>query len=141
VRTRLRRLRIDARAFVWRAEIRHVPTDNDCHRCIRVRAWGDDKCGRALQADLLSATWPSPWVVCATDGAYPTSGDVRALICYALEHGWQPELRGGEFILSEREHSARFSLPGFLLTDRLCTEDSTDPTAQVIAAYEARQQD
>ncbi|MEU7905091.1 integrase [Actinoplanes sp. NPDC049118] len=141
MKTRLRRLRIGARTFVWRAEIRHVQAEHDCHRCIRVRAWGGDKRGRVLQADLLSTTWPSPWTACATDGAYPTAGDVRPLIGYALEHGWQPDLRGGEFILSEREHSARFSLPGFLLTDRLCTADSPDPTAQVIAAYEARPRD
>ncbi|MET8153489.1 integrase [Actinoplanes sp. NPDC049668] len=139
MRIRLRRLRIGARTFVWRAEIRHVQAENDCHRCIRVRAWGGDKRGRTLQADLLSVTWPSPWVACATDGAYPTSGDLRAVIGYALESGWQPDLRGGEFVLTEREHAARFSLTGFLLTDRLCTGDGVDPTARVIAVHEARQ--
>jgi hypothetical protein len=126
--------------MVWRAEIQHVHGSGDCHRCIRVRAWGAGKNSRALQADLLSLAWPAPWGACATDGAYPTSADVRAVIDYALDHGWQPEVRGGTFVLSEREHAARFSLPDFLLTDRLCTPESADPTVRVIRAHAARQQ-
>jgi hypothetical protein len=139
MRTRLRQIRVDARTFVWRAEIRHARGSDDCHRCIRVRGWGAGKTGQALQADLLSLAWPAPWGACATDGAYPAPADVRALISYALEHGWQPALRGGTFVLSEREHAARFSLPGFLLTDRLLTMEGTDPTVRVIRAYEAHQ--
>ena len=138
MRTRLRQLRIDARIFVWRAEIHHVQGSGDCHRCIRVRAWGAGKTSRALQADLLSLTWPAPWGACATDGAYPAPADVRAIISYAAKHGWRPELRGGTFVLSEREHAARFSLPGFLLTDRLRTSESADPTIRVIYGYQAR---
>ena len=42
-------------------------------------------------------------------------------------------------LLSEREHAARFSLPNFLLTDRLHTPESADPTARVIRVYEAHQ--
>jgi hypothetical protein len=67
---------------------------------------------------------------CATDGAYPTPSDVRAVISLALEHGWQPEMRGGTFVLSEHEHAAGFTLPDFLLTDRLRTPESADPRSE-----------
>src|SRR5688572_28628628 len=112
MRTRLRHVRVDARTFVWRAEIRHVQGSGDCHRCIRVRAWGAGKTGQALQADLLSLSWPAPWGACAGDGAYPSPSDVRAVIGYALDNGWRPEVAGGTFVLGEREHATRFSLPG-----------------------------
>ena len=98
------------------------------------------KTSQALQADLPSVTWPAPWGACATDNAYPTPADVRAVIGYALQHGWQPEHRGGTFVLSEREHATRFRLPDFLLTDRLRTPESPDPTTQVIRAHELRHQ-
>ncbi|RKN45504.1 integrase [Micromonospora endolithica] len=136
MRTRLRQMRIGARTFVWRAEIRHVQGSGDCHRCIRLRVWGAGKTSQALQADLLSVAWPAPWGACATDGAYPTPADVRTVISHALEHGWQPEWRGGTFVLSEHEHAAGFTLPDFLLTDRLRTPESADPTVRVIRAYE-----
>jgi hypothetical protein len=71
---------------------------------------------------------------------YPASADVRAVICYALTHGWQPERRGGTFVLSEHEHAAGFTLPDLLLTDRLRTPESVDPTVRVIRAYELRHQ-
>ncbi|MEV4283815.1 hypothetical protein [Actinoplanes xinjiangensis] len=74
---------------------------------------------------------------CATDGAYPTSADIRAIVTYALGHGWNPELSGPGFMLSERAHATRFALPGFLLTDRLRTPDSGDPTLRVINFHEA----
>ncbi len=131
-------MRVDARTFVWCAEIRHVPGSGDCHRCIRLRAWGAGKTGQALQADLLSVTWAMPWGACATDNAYPTTSDVRVVIGYALTHGWQPERRGGTFMLSEREHENGFALPDFLLTDRLVTPQSADPTERVVRAYEVR---
>ncbi|MBU2669183.1 integrase [Actinoplanes bogorensis] len=137
MRIRLRHLRIGARVFAWRAEISHVRGSGDCHRCIRVRIWGDGRTSRALQADLLSLAWPAPWGACATDGAYPTSDDVRAIIEYALGHSWRPDQRGGTFVLSERDHAARFRRPGFLLTDRLRTPDGEDPTLRVIAAHES----
>lgn len=139
MRTRLRRIRVNAWPFVWRAEIHHAQGSGDCHRCIRVRAWGAGKTSQALQADLLSLTWPAPWGACATDGAYPAAADARAIISLALEHGWQPQRQGGTFVLSEREHADRFSLPGFLLTDRLRTPESADPTLRVISAYEAHE--
>ena len=72
MRERLRRLHIDGREFVWKAAIRHVPGEGDCHRGIRLRVWGSGKNGRILQADLLSKSWPAPWGACATDDAYPT---------------------------------------------------------------------
>ena len=143
VGTRLRRMQIDGRAFAWRAEIRYVRGSADDHRCIRVRCWGAGKTSQALEADLLSPTWPAPCGTCsidgvwATDDAHPTPRDIRALIDYALDHGWQPELTGGTFPLSERTH-ARFCLPAFVLTDRLRTPESEDPSARVIRAYEAR---
>lgn len=136
---RLRTLRIGSRAFTWHATIHHVAGSGDCHRCLRVRVWGAGKNGRALQADLLSGTWPSRWGSCCTDTAFPASGAVKILIRYALGHGWDPELRGGTFLLSEADHDAEFTLPGYLLTDRLGSAAGGDPTARVIRAYELRQ--
>ena len=126
---------IDGRSFVWRAEIRCVPGSADCHRCVRVRVWGAGKNGRALQADLLSMAWPAPWGACATDGAYPTVSDLRAVVGYAIAHGWDPMLTGGTFALAESDD---FALPGFLLTDRLRTPEGADPTVRVVRAHEAR---
>ncbi|WP_374537921.1 integrase [Micromonospora aurantiaca (nom. illeg.)] len=141
MRIRLRRLWIDGRAFTWRAEIREVRGDTDCHRCIRLRIWGGGKTGQALQADLLSTTWGTRWSPCAVDDAYPTSADVRAVIEYALRHGWQPDRRGGTYRLAEREHAARFRLPGFLLTDRLSGPEGGDPTRRVVSAWAAADSD
>jgi hypothetical protein len=138
LRTRLRQVRIGERTYAWRAEIRHVNGSGDCHRCIRVRAWGAGKTSQALQADLLSVTWPAPWGACATDAAYPAPSDVRAIIGYALKHGWQPDRLGEAFVLAEREHADTFSLPGFLLTDRLRTPESADPTIRVTHFHETR---
>jgi hypothetical protein len=138
LRTRLRHLRIDARTFVWRAEILHIQGSGDCHRCIRLRVWGAGKTSQVLQADLLSIAWPAPWGACATDSAYPAPSDVRAVISCGLRNGWQPEKRGNTFVLSEHEHAAGFTLPYFVLTDRLRTPDSADPTAQVIRSFELR---
>jgi len=120
--------------------IGHVQGSGDCHRCSRVRVWGAGKTSQAIQADLLSVAWPTPGGACTTDGAYPARADVRAIIGYALEVGWQPEARGGTFVLSEHEHAAQFSLPGFLLTDRLRASEGADPTARVIRSHEAQQQ-
>ncbi|WP_176985068.1 hypothetical protein [Asanoa ishikariensis] len=130
----MRRLHFGGQSFTWRARIRCVQGNGACHRCIRVRAWGAGKTGRALQADLLSATWPPPWGECDGDDAYPTASDVRATIGYALENGWPPAARGGTLVLTEHEHGDRFGLPGFLLTDRLVNPDSPDPTTRVIRA-------
>jgi hypothetical protein len=83
----------------------------------------------------LSRAWPAPWGACATDDAYPVSADVRALVAYALEQGWRPAERGGTYVLSER---VDVTLPGFLLTDRLLTPDSGDPTLRVAEAAEGQ---
>ncbi len=138
MRTRLRHLRHGSRVFTWRAEIHHVRGDRDWHRCIRVRVWGTGKAGQALQADLLSL-FVGPWG-CAADGSYPTPADVRALILYGLRSGWDPARRGGTFALTEMQHVDSFTLPDFVLTDRLRTPHGVDPTDRVLAAYDARQQ-
>jgi hypothetical protein len=138
VRERLRRLRVGEREFVWTARIGHVPGERDCHRCIRLRVWGGGKNSRVLEADLLSKTWGLPWSACATDGAYPGSGDVRAVIDYALERGWDATATGGSFLLSERDHASAFELDDFLLTDRRRDPSAPDPTARVVRAYEQR---
>lgn len=110
-----------------------MPGEVDCYRGIRLRVWGAGKNGRALQADLLSKTPPGPWGACATDAAYPTSGDVRAVVLYGLAHGWEPDAVGGTFLLTEAEHAGDFELADFLITDRLRDQDAADPAARVLA--------
>ncbi|WIM93540.1 integrase [Actinoplanes oblitus] len=138
MRTRLRRLRLGPRIFTWCAEIHHLQGSADCHRCVRVRAWGSGKTGQALQADLMS-TFLGPWGACTTDGSYPTSGAVRGLVTYGLRHGWQPERRGGVFALTEARHAGTLPLTGFLLTDRLRTPHGADPSERLFAAFQLRQ--
>lgn len=132
MRTRLRRLHAGGREFAWTAQINHVAGERDCHRCVRLRVWGAGKNGRVLQADLLS-TAVLPWG-CATDCAYPTPKDVRRVVDYALTHGWDPDLAGGTFFLSESEHAGEFGLDDFLLTDRLRDDGAPDPTERVFRA-------
>ncbi|MEV8102735.1 MULTISPECIES: hypothetical protein [unclassified Streptomyces] len=86
-----------------------------------------------LQVDLLSKALPGPWGACATDGTYPTSRDVRAVVEYALVHGWEPDEVGGVFLLTESEHATAFELPEFLITDRIRNPDAPDPSARVLA--------
>lgn len=136
--TRLRKIHFGGRTFTWTATIGHIGGIGDCHRTVRVRAWADGKNSRALQVDLLSDYAGSPWTACATDNSHPTSADVRKLLTYALAHGWPPELRGGTWFLTEREHGEHLELAGWLLTDRCRHPDAPDPTAQVIAAYQKR---
>lgn len=138
MRTRLRKLRVGEREFIWKAQIRCVRGEGDCHRCIRLRVWGAGKNSRVLQADLLSKSWPAPWGACATDGAYPASHDVREIIGHALANGWEPDVVGGAHLLTESEHAPALELTGFLLTDRLWRPDAPDPTARVIRAHEQR---
>ncbi|TDC39657.1 hypothetical protein E1211_03645 [Micromonospora sp. 15K316] len=47
-----------------------------------------------------------------------------------LRIGWQPEERGGTFVLSEDEHAAGFALPAFLPTDRLPRSAGTAPPTE-----------
>ncbi|MBM7490331.1 hypothetical protein JOD64_001553 [Micromonospora luteifusca] len=123
MRARLRQIHVGGQTFTWRAALHSVQVNGFYHRAVYVRVWGSGgKNSQKLEADLLSA--PGPYIV---DNGYPTPADVRVVISYALEHGWQPEQRGGTFALSEREHGARFSLPGFLLVDPVRTAESADP--------------
>ncbi|MEV7549389.1 hypothetical protein AB0N89_07180 [Amycolatopsis sp. NPDC089917] len=132
MRKRLRTLRIGERAYTWRATIGQVDGDGvDSRRCVRVRAWGAGKNGRALEADLLSKAMSVGWTPAATDGSYPEPADVRFLIESALALGWDPGALGGTFRLTE-EHGVE--LPGFLLTDRVRDPDARDPSARVIQA-------
>lgn len=136
MRTRLRTLRVRERTYTWRATIGQVAGDGvDVHRCVRVRAWGAGKTGRALEADLLSKATSVGWTPAATDGSYPASADVRCLVECALALGWDPGARGGTFRLTEA-HAVE--LPGFLLTDRVRDPRAPGPTARVIQAAEAR---
>ncbi|GAA3443192.1 hypothetical protein Pve01_54860 [Planomonospora venezuelensis] len=92
---------------------------------------------RALQVDLLSKGWPAPWGACASDDAYPTPADIRAIIDHGLALGWDSGTRGGTFLLTEQEHATNWELPGFLVTDRLRNPEAPDPTARVIHARAA----
>jgi hypothetical protein len=138
MKTRLRKLYVGGRSCTWSARVCHLQGEADCHRGIRLRVWGAGKNSRVLQVDLLSKTWPAPWGVCATDGAYPTSKDVRAVIDYALRHGWEPDAIGGRFLLTEGEHGEAFELDAFLLTDRLLNPDAPDPSARVLALHQGQ---
>ena len=46
---------------------------------------------------------------------------------------------GGTWLLTESDHGGQFELPDFLITDRRFKATASDPTAQVVAAYERRQ--
>ena len=112
---RMRTLRIGAREFRWTAELcGHYDLDWVYHRCVRVRVWGGGKNGRRLLVDLQS-TDPGAWGG-VPDSAHPTPGCVRAIIDYALEHGWDPTVVGGRHELGSE---AGVEIPGFRITDRL----------------------
>jgi hypothetical protein len=118
MRSRLRKLYAHGRTFVWKARIGEVASDQGCRRCIRVRIWGAGKNSRALQVDLLSTAPLGPWgEPCAEDGAYPDRRDVRAVIDYALQQGWEPDVVGGTFVLSGVQHAQALALPAFVITD------------------------
>ncbi|GLY37346.1 hypothetical protein Amsp01_033700 [Amycolatopsis sp. NBRC 101858] len=132
MRTRLRHLHSGDRDYTWRATIGSVRGDGvDVHRCVRVRVWGAGKNGRALEADLLSTATSVGWTPAATDGSYPASGDVRRLVEHALALGWDPDARGGTFLLTEETGP---ELAGFLVTDRVRDPGAADPTARVAEA-------
>ncbi|WP_327034354.1 integrase [Micromonospora ureilytica] len=125
MRARLRQIHIDGHTYTWRAALHRVQIDGFHHRAVYVRAWGGGgKNSQKLEADLLSA--PGPYVV---DDGYPTPADVRAVIICGLESGWQPEQRGGTFVLSDREHGASFAASGFQLTNPVRPGESADRTA------------
>ncbi|MEQ4725323.1 hypothetical protein [Nonomuraea sp. B19D2] len=123
----MRKLYAGGQEFVWSGRIHHVTGNRDCHRCVRLRVWGAGKNSRALEVDLLSKA-VLPWG-CATDSSYPTPKDVRKVIDYALLHGWDPDLAGGTFFLSENEHAAEFELTDFLLAGQPSPDDRPGPAA------------
>lgn len=94
-----------------------------------MRAWGAGKTSQVLQADLLSKNMRP----CATDWAFPASGEIRAIVDYALANGWTSD-HTGTWALTEAAHSDRFELPKFLLTDRPVDHTAPDPTLRVIRA-------
>ncbi|WP_433709386.1 hypothetical protein ACQP2U_23060 [Nocardia sp. CA-084685] len=75
------------------------------------------------------------WIPAATDGAYPTAFDILRLIDRAVALGWEPDILGGTFLLTE---SSGLELPRFLITDRVRRSDAPDPTARVIQANNHR---
>lgn len=136
VRTRLRKLQVGGRDFVWRARIGFLRGDGvDVHRCINIRVWGAGKNSRPLVADLLSTSMSVGWTPAATDSAYPATSDIQQLIACALRLGWEVEARGRPFLLTE---SSGLELPGFLITDRVRNRDAMDPTALVLRANESQ---
>lgn len=120
MRVRLRKLHVDGQEFTWRADIRSAAAgpDGRRHRCIRVRAWGAGKNGRALQVDL--AQRPRP--VDDEDETYPFphADDIRTLVKYALSKGWQPTALGGTFLITA---TAELTLSDLAVTDLLWTSD------------------
>lgn len=97
-----------------------------------MRAWGAGKTSQALQADLLSKSMRP----CAMDWVFPASGEIRAIVDYALANGWTLD-DTGTWALTEAAHGDRFELPKFLLTDRLVDQAAPDPTLRVVRAYKA----
>lgn len=129
MRSRLRKLYAHDRQFAWTARIDHVRTDQGLRRCIRLRVWGAGKNSRALQVDLLSRASRSQWGdPAATDGAYPESEAVRAVIDYALGNGWQPDDLGGTFVLAQARHARELLLPDFVVTDLLQLAERSTPS-------------
>jgi hypothetical protein len=68
-----------------------------------------------LRADLASAVDAGLWGD-DPDAAYPTPGVVRAIIEYALDHGWNPATVGGQHVVGT---DAELEIPGFHITDLL----------------------
>lgn len=115
MKVRVRTLLIGSREFRWTAEpCGHYDLDWDYHRCVRVRVWGGGKNGRVLRVDLES-TESGPWGG-VPDCAYPTPRVVRAIVDYALEHGWNPGAMGGRHEMGAESEA---EIPGFRVTDRL----------------------
>lgn len=115
MRKRRRRLRFDRREFLWTARIGHAEQpDGTCRRAVLVRVTDvAAPGGRALVADLVSASAPGPWGYCATDTAHPTPRDVRLLVEHALAVGWESDVPGAPLVLTAE--SGDPGLPGFRL--------------------------
>ncbi|HXS63869.1 MAG TPA: hypothetical protein VN767_13540 [Streptosporangiaceae bacterium] len=115
MKQRLRTLRVDDVRYRWSAQLRyHRDADLNLQRFVRVRVWGGGKNSQVLSADLVSTSEPGPWGSGVTDVAYPTPKDVRAIIDYALEQGWDPAAVGGRFQLRP---AADQEVAGFRVTD------------------------
>ena len=116
VKVRVRVLRIGAKEYRWTAELgSYLDTHRHRNRCVRLRVWGGGKNGRMLRADLIAPTDQGLW---GDDpgAAYPTPGAVRAIIDYALDHGWEPAAIGG---LHELRTGADLEIEGWRVTDQL----------------------
>ena len=107
--TRIRTLRIGATEFKWTAEL-HDPLS------VRLRVWGGGKNGvhAARGPHLFGRCGPAVGDV--PDIANPTPSVVRAIIEYALDHGWEPASVGGRYDI---ESGAELEIPGFHFTDQL----------------------
>jgi hypothetical protein len=122
MKSRLRKLHIEGREYVWKADVRTAAgPDRRRRRCVRIRIWGGGKNGCVLQADVTERPRP------AQDGdayPYPTADDVRALIAHGLRTGWEPQTRGGTFQITS---AAEVTLPGFVLTDLVWAAEQRQP--------------
>jgi hypothetical protein len=105
MRARLRTLRIGAKEFRWTAQLGGP-------RNVRVRVWGGGKNGCMLRADLEATSDSGRWFD-DPDAAYPTPRVVRAIVDYALDHGWDPAAIGGRHILGT---DTKVEIPGFRIT-------------------------
>jgi hypothetical protein len=88
MRAPLRRLHAGDRPYRWQARVSHDPG----RRVLRIRIWGSGKTGRALQVDLVQPP---------DDYDHPSADDVRAIIARGLAAGWDPDARGGTFVLHQ----------------------------------------
>ncbi len=113
MRSGLRILRIGAREFRWTARLCGFADPGlGYHRCVRMRVLGGGKNVRVLRAELASVN-QGPWAG-VPDSSCPTPGAVRAIIDYALHHGWDPAAMGGHH---ELHAGAGLEIPGFHVTD------------------------
>ncbi|MYX33634.1 MULTISPECIES: hypothetical protein [unclassified Streptomyces] len=116
MRKRRRRLRFDGREFLWTAGIGHAEQpDGTCRRAVLVRVTDvAAPGGRALVADLVSASAPGPWRHCGTGTAHPTPRAVRLLVEHTLAVGWESDVPGAPLVLTAG--SSDPGLPGFRLS-------------------------
>lgn len=103
----LRKIVIEDRPFWWKADWFYHP---DQSRILQVRIWGGGKGSRSLFVNLTSK-----WVEYPASCSYPLPKDIRAIILYALAHGWNPPARGEAHWLKEKRD--QLELEDLLLTD------------------------
>jgi hypothetical protein len=107
MKKKLRKIVIEDKLFGWKADWFYHADES---RILRVRIWGGDKRSQPLCVNLTSK-----WVEYPTYQAYPRPKDIRAIILYALTHGWNPSVRGEPYWL--KEESDQLELEELLLTD------------------------